>query len=142
MGRKVKLLKLTEKERQALEQGYKNSGSGVFSQRCHIILLKSKHRSSKEIGDILGLTDQAVNNWVKRYESAGISGLLTKPSQGRKPILDPVLEQDKIRKVVESERQRLKNAKAILEQALDKKFSVKTLQRFLKNLGQDGNEYV
>jgi|AP41_2_1055478.scaffolds.fasta_scaffold191601_1 Transposase and inactivated derivatives len=142
MGRKAKILKLTSEERQALKEGYKSSGSGVFSQRCHIILLKSGNRSSKEIGEIVGVTDQAVNNWVKRYKSEGLSGLFTKPGQGRKPILDPISESLKVREVVESERQRLKNAQAILEKELGKEFSVKTLQRFLKNLGQGGSEFV
>ena len=98
--------------------------------------------SSKEIGEIVGVTDQAVNNWVKRYRSEGLSGLFTKPGQGRKPILDPISEALQVREVVESERQRLKNAQAILEKELGKEFIVKTLQRFLKNLGQGGSEFV
>jgi len=142
MGRKAKVLNLSIEERASLEAGYKNSDSSVFSRRCHIILLKSDRRSSTEIGTIVGLNRQSVDSWVKRYQLEGLSGLLTKSGQGRKLILDPETEAFKVRQVVENERQRLKSAKVILEQELNKEFSLKTLQRFLKNLGQDGNESV
>jgi len=140
MGRKAKILQLSTPEREALEKGYKNASSGIFSRRCHIILLKSSHHTSKQIGSILGMTDQAVNNWVKRYESEGLSGLITKHGQGRSSILDKDTEAAKVKEVVHKERQRLKNAKVILEQELNKEFSMSTLKRFLKNLTEDGSE--
>nr|MBX2840629.1 helix-turn-helix domain-containing protein [Flammeovirgaceae bacterium] len=71
MGRTIKLIDLSTQERIALEEGYSRSKSPVFSKRCHIILLKSQQRSSKEIGKILSITDQAVNHWVKRYQKDG-----------------------------------------------------------------------
>nr|MBX2843951.1 helix-turn-helix domain-containing protein [Flammeovirgaceae bacterium] len=71
MGRKVKSIALSLGERTELEEGHRRSKSPVFSKRCHIILLKSQQRSSKEIGKILSITDQAVNHWVKRYQKDG-----------------------------------------------------------------------
>lgn len=139
MGRKVKQLNLTLDEQTALEQGYKSTGSFVFSQRCQMILLKNQGRSSKEIAGILITNELSVNQWVQRYEQQGIKGLQTKKGQGRKPILDVLADQAVVKAVVKKERQRLKLAKAELEAALGKAFSVRTLKRFLKNLTADGS---
>ena len=75
----------------------------------------------------------AVNNWIKRYQTAGIQGLNTKPGRGRKPILDQQHDFEQVNTAVQANRQRLSVAKAELEQALEKQFSIFTLQRFLKN---------
>lgn len=141
MGRKAKIVNLEFHQRAELEDGYKNSPSPQYSRRCHIILLKSQGYSSKQIAEIFGITIQPVNNWVNRYLLAGIVGLRTKVGQGRPPILDPEKDQEKIKKAVKKERQRLKLAKDDLEKNLGKKFSLKTLQRFLKNLSADTNGY-
>jgi transposase len=142
MGRKTKVIMLTEEEAAALEQGYKGKGSFVFSQRCQMILLKSQGRSSKEIAGILRTNLLSVNQWVQRYEKQGIAGLQTKEGQGRKPILDKEADQALVKAAVQKERQRLKLAKADLEASLNKEFSVRTLKRFLKNLSADGSESV
>ena len=103
--------------------------------------MKSQQRSSKEIGEILSITDQAVNNWVKRYQKEGIIGLKTKSGQGRKSILDVEKDTVKVKAIVKKERQRLRNAKQILNQEMGKEFSLDTLKRFLKKLGADGNVF-
>jgi hypothetical protein len=46
-----------------------------------MILLKSKQRTTSEIADLLSCCEVAVNNWPKRYESAGIEGSRTKPGR-------------------------------------------------------------
>jgi transposase len=140
MGRKSKTIDLTEAEKTALEKGYKYSKSSHFSRRCHFVLLKNQGKTSQEIADIFGVTIQPVNRWCNRYLESGIAGLQTKVGQGRKPILDKATDQSIIKKTVQQERQRLKNAKEILENELDKSFSLKTLQRFLKTLAVDGSE--
>jgi transposase len=76
------VLDLSADEKVRLEFGYKNSSNFPFSRRFHIILLKSAGRSSKDIASFLGVTDQAANNWVKRFSSAGIDGFQTKTGQG------------------------------------------------------------
>jgi len=139
MGRKSKIVKLTDEQRLSLEQGYKNSTKTQFSRRCHIILLKNEGYTSQEIANIFRITIQPVNKWVKRYEAQGISGLQTKTGQGRKPILNKQQDEAKVRAAVQKERQRLKLVKAELEEQLDKQFSLLTLKRFLKNLSANGN---
>ena len=140
MGRKPKKLDITNAEQLQLESGYKNQ-KGTFSQRCHIVLLKTRGKSSVEIAQIFGITDQAVNNWVRRYKNEGIQGLRTRPGRGRPSTFKPSDEKI-VKAIVKKERQRLKMAKDLLEQELDKSFSIQTLKRFLKNLSADGNEYV
>lgn len=73
----------------------------------------------------------SVNNWIRRFEQQGIEGLRTKEGRGRKPILtdkDLAL----VRAAVQQERQRLSQAKAIIEQSTGKTMSKETLTRFLK----------
>jgi transposase len=142
MGRKSKKLDLTEAELIELEEGYRNSKSKFFSQRCHIILLKNQGRSSQEIADIFGTTFQPVNSWVKRYLKDGIDGIRTKSGQGRKPILNKLQDEIKVKAAIKKERQRIKLVKESLEKDLGKNFSVLTLKRFLKNLSADGGESV
>jgi len=140
MGRKSKVIDLTEAEKTELQNGYKYSKSPNFSRRCHIVLLKNQGKTFQEIADIFGITRQPVHSWCNNYLEKGIIGLKTKKGQGRKPILDKKKDESIIKVTVQKERQRLKNAKEILEDELDKSFSLKTLQRFLKTLAADGNE--
>lgn len=139
MGRKSKIIHLTDDQRAELEKGFKYSKSRNFSKRCHFVLLKSQGKTSEEIADFFGISIQPVNRWCNRYLKSGISGLLTKKGQGRKPILNKQTDKAIIKTQVQKERQKLQNAKQIIEQELDKSFSIKTLQRFLKTLAADGN---
>lgn len=138
MGRKVKSIELNIYQRAELEKGYKR-GRSIFSKRCHMILLKSESKSSREVASLLRTNEVSVNQWLARYKEQGIEGLKTKVGQGRKPILNKETDEQKVKAVVQKERQRLKLAKAELESDLDKKFSLKTLKRFLKKLTADGN---
>ena len=111
----------------------------MFRQRCHMILLKSEGRTSQDVAAILGSNLISVNNWLTRYEQEGIAGLSTRPGRGRKTILDVQTDEQKVRQVVQQERQRLRRAKVILEEQLQKSFSEKTLKRFLKELTVAGS---
>jgi transposase len=134
MGRPVKQLKLNVKQRNELEDGYRTGKSHAYRKRCQMMLLKSEARSSEDIGKILCCCEVVVNSWLKRYEAKGIEGLQTKPGRGRKAILNETTDDAKIREVVQDNRQRLSLAKAELEEALEKQFSQKTLERYIKNV--------
>lgn len=131
---KIRVVELTEQERQALEAGFRNGKRHAFRKNCQLVLLKSEARTSKEVGDILQMNAVTVNKWLDRYEAEGIEGLRVKPGRGRKQLLDPVADKEKVRQAVQKERQRLSQAKLILEQDLQKEFSLKTLKRFLKKV--------
>jgi len=136
----LRIIKLSKKERESLVLGYEKGKSSAYRKRCHIILLKSDGRSSKDVGSIVGCCDVSVNAWLNRYESEGIDGLKTRSGRGRKPILDVEKDAEKVKSVVKNERQKLSNAKVILEQELAKSFSLETLKRYIKNLVANGNE--
>ena len=128
----IKVITLTPEAKGALEHGFRTSQSAAFRQRCQIILLKSQHtprRSSLEVASIVGCCEVVVNNWMTRYEQEGIAGLHTKPGRGRKAILQAETDLEPIRQAVRSNRQRLRVAKADLEEALGKSFSDKVTRR-------------
>jgi transposase len=135
---------LTEDQRFELENGYRqdSSKSKAFGKRCHLILLKNKGRTNKDIADILDMNVVTVGSWIKHYKAEGLEGLKTKAGRGRKRILDPETDTEKIKDAVKDERQRLSKAKTILETELRKQFSLKTLKRFLKELTADTNGYA
>lgn len=99
-----------------------------------MMLLKSEARSSEDIAKILDCCEVVVNSWLKRYKAEGIEGLQTKPGRGRKAILNEATDDEKIKQVVQANRQRLGVATAELEEALEKQFSQKTLERYIKNV--------
>jgi len=131
---KRRTIDLTTTDRQALELAFRNGTSHALRQRCQLVLLKSEGRSSKEVAGIVKLHYVSVNAWLTRYEQAGIDGLFTKPGRGRKPVLDKQTDATLVRKIVQNERQRLSQAKAQVEAQTGRTMSLKTLQRFLKNL--------
>lgn len=137
---KTRTVELSDEEKQVLEEGYRLGKSHAFRQRCQLVLLKSQGRTSKDVGQIVKMNQISINNWLDRYQTEGIKGLFTKPGRGRKPLLDQARDSAKVRKAVEQERQRLSQAKQILEEELDKEFSLKTLKRFLKRLNADTAE--
>lgn len=137
---KIRTVELSSDEKQSLEKGYHSGKSHAFRKRCQLILLKSQGRTSKDVGQIIGMNPISVNNWVNRFQVEGLEGLITKPGRGRKPVLDQAQDAIKVRKAVEQERQRLSQAKLILETELNKEFSLKTLKRFLKKLNVDTEE--
>ena len=141
MGRTIKI-ELNEQQRSQLLQGHQAGETHVFRRRCQMVLLKAEGRKSQDIADILGLCQQAVNNWLWRYKQQGISGLHTKSGQGRPPILQHTQDAQAVRLAVAEHRQRISQARADLEDTLGKKFSDKTLRRFLKNCVADINASV
>ncbi len=131
---KIKTVELTRAQRHELEKGYRAGSSHAFRVRCQMILLKSERRTAAEIADLLGCCEVVINNWLKRYEVAGIEGLRTKPGRGRKPILDADKDLRSVKAAVQANRQRISLAKSELEAKLGKLFSQKTLERYIKNM--------
>lgn len=129
----IKSIELTSEQRTALEKSYREDPKHAFRMRCHMILLKSEHRTSAEVAAILGCCEVVVNTWLQRYKDEGLDGLRTRPGRGRKAILNAETDLASVREAVQSHRQRISLAKAELEDTLGKSFSHKTLVRFVKN---------
>ncbi len=137
---KIRTVTLTTQQRDELEEGYRNGSAHAFRKRCHLVLLKSQKRSSKQVGQILGCTQLTVNNWLTRYEEEGISGLKTKPGRGAK--LSPERDAEFVKAAVKKHRQQIRKAKAEIEQHTGQQISQRTLTRFLKKLVVDTNAFA
>jgi transposase len=129
---------LSDRDRLVLEPGFKKGKSHGFRIRCHVILLKSEGRSSRDAGLITGMSHINVNSWVKRFKSGGISGLRNRPGQGRKLVLDSGDRQGLL-EAVKNRRQHQQTAKAEWEAGRGKSISDSTLRRFLEVLTEDIN---
>jgi len=131
---------LTHEQRAALETGWRQGECHAFRQRCRMILLKSQGLTARQVAAQLDCCAISVHGWCKRYLSAGINGLQTQPGRGRKAILQADTDLEAVKAAVQAHRQRLKLAKADLESALGKEFSLLTLKRFLKNITAATND--
>jgi transposase len=130
---------LTVSRRNELKKGLREGTSHCFRMRCQSILLKSEGRKSKEAGLITGMCALSVNNWVKRYGEAGISGLETKPGRGRKSIISQTEDTAAVLSAIKSNRQRMRTAKAKWEAESGKKVCDTTFKAFFKTLADDIN---
>lgn len=142
MGR-VNTPAVGEQERAALENGLRTGKSHAFRMRCQAILLKSEGRKSKDVATIVGMCHVSVNSWLKRYKDAGMTGLVTKPGRGRKPLLDKQADGQAVMEAVKANRSRIAMAKAEWEakrREASKPVGRQAFTSFLKALGQDINE--
>lgn len=138
MGRTL-TIELTAEQLSELRHNYRTGESHAFRQRCRMVVLKWQGLKTKDICELVEIRSQnQVNGWIKRYKDGyaghGIDVLHNAPGQGRKPTFDAVTDAERVRQVVSSERQKLANAKAILEKGMGKEFHLKTLHNFLKAL--------
>lgn len=139
MGRKTIQIKLSDQEKEGLEICYKTSSNHSLRHRCKIILLNNENYAVKEIASILNTNTISIYKWLNRFKSLGIKGLQTKAGQGRPPILEEE-HLAIVRAAVEQERQRLSQARQIIEDNIGKKMSNETLTRFLKVITAVTNE--
>ncbi len=69
-------------------------------------------RTSKDVGEIVGMCHVSVNSWLKRYNQEGIEGPLTRAGRGRKASIRKEQDQGAILDAVKANRQRISMAKA------------------------------
>jgi transposase len=143
MGRVLTII-LTSEQEEELVITHKKSDKHILRQRCQMVLLKASGRKTSDICKIVGIKSQnQINRWIRRYKNdyanLGIAVLHKAEGQGRKPIFDKQKEAEFIQALVKTERQKLENAKLILEKELNKSFNIKTLKNFLKVLAGDTN---
>ena len=127
---KIKTIGLSEAQKIALQQGYRQAKSHACRNRCWLILLKEEGRSSKEVAGIVKMCEMSVNHWLARYHSKGIEGLKTKEGRGRKPLLSREKDSEAVRKAVEQNPQSLSAAKTAFEACGGAKVSDEVLRRF------------
>ncbi len=136
---KIRVIELSDQQKKELEKGYREGKTHFFRQLCQMVLLKSEGRKSKELAVIFSKCEQSINTWLDRWQEQGIEGLKVKAGRGAKPKLNQATDLEKVREAVKVNRQRLALAKAALEKELNKEFSTKTLNRFVKKMVEASN---
>jgi len=141
MGR-VNTPLLDEKARMELENRFRIDKSHAVRMRCQLILLKADGRKSKDVAGIVNMCEMSVNNWLSRYKADGISGLLTKPGRGRKPVIFSDQEQKNALELIKANRQKLQTARAEWENQQGKSIGRDAFRRFLKVVVDDTNGFA
>lgn len=132
---------ISKAECEALRAGYKKGKSHQFRTRCQAILLSAQGYRVQELSSLLGVSDLSIYKWMNRFEAGGVAALHNQPGRGRKPLLriENQLHRQVVSEQIERDAQRLKVAKAHIEEQLGTPLSESTLKRFLKSLATAGN---
>ncbi len=72
---RVNTPQLDEAAQAALASLHKKSPNHSLRPHCQLVLFKATGRTSKEVGDVVGLCQVSVNSWVKRYQESDINWL-------------------------------------------------------------------
>ncbi len=133
---KVFISDITAFELSTLEEGWKHGKSHSFRNRCQCILLSNQGHEVSELSKIFSVRKNTIYIWLRAWKKHGIIGIITKPGQGRHPILSvtnkkhiKVIE-DAAKKAAEKGINMSDEIKEKLE--LKEGFSNRTLRRFLK----------
>lgn len=85
---------LLEAELVTLQQAQKYSNKDYFRNHCLAIELRlSRHKSVAYIADLLQVRENAIYEWLTRWELMGIVGLMIFPGRGVKATLDSLLKE-------------------------------------------------
>jgi len=104
----------------------------VVRLRCQFILLKAQGRTAPDIGSIVGMCELSMHHWIDRYRTEGISGMLTRKGQGRKPLLNPQADAPAVILSVKAHRQSVRAVQAAYEANGGKRVSEDCFRAFLK----------
>lgn len=129
---------LTPEEECTLRDGCQQGPQFQFRNRCRCILLSHQQQPVGWLKDHFQVSRLTIYNWLDAWEQQGIRGLYNQPGQGRKPILTPA-DESLVSQQVSAHAQQLKAARQALRQELNRAFSHKTLQRFLKSVAGVGS---
>ncbi len=83
-GSPKEMIKLTKTERSKLENLAASSGAGPVARRAEAILLCASGMTSTTVAQRVGLSEQSLCKWRKRYLGQRIDGLRDAPRTGRK----------------------------------------------------------
>jgi transposase len=76
-------IRLTPKQRLALQRAARQRGEAGVALRATIILLSAQGQSAADIAQTLGLTARTVYEWRRRWRQHGVRGLADSPRPGR-----------------------------------------------------------
>ena len=125
-----------------LRRLYRREKSGPVARRLRIIILAAQHQTAEAISEQVDLSPRQVQNWVRRYNAAGLSGLQDRKGRGPKPPLTAE-EVDRLRSRLDAGpgpedgvcTLRGKDVQRILEQEFGKVCKLGAVYKLLHNLG-------
>jgi transposase len=86
----VQLHALGEDERTKIDRlTHAQTAPVRLARRAHIIALAAQGLTAPQIAQQLQISEKAVRQWLKRFESAGVAGLEDAPRCGRPPTYRP-----------------------------------------------------
>lgn len=143
MGRKNKHIQLTLEQKAALEKGYKTGPSHNFRKKCHCILLNSQQWTVDSLEDFFGVDKQSIYDWLRRYETEGITGLKIRSGRGRKRKLDidNSTHVELVKDGLAKENRSIRKLRQDLESKLGTTIGDTTLRDFLKVLVTDTADF-
>ena len=142
----MKPLKISDAETMilALQDEIRRSDESRYDHRLHGVLLVAHGISCREAAGVLGDAPRSVENWVHRFEKAGLAGLTEVERPGRPSRLSPV----QMAKVESALRQSPaeagvegggvwdgKTLSCYLEQQFDVELKARQCQRLFRQLG-------
>jgi len=132
----MRFVKLTKPEIVTLQEGYKNGSQFQFRQRCFCLILSNQGKSVSQLSQLFEVSRITVYAWFDAWDKSGITGLMNRPGQGRKPILSLQNPEHikQVKNAIAKNPQSVKSVVAELEPKLQVKMHPETLKRFLKNL--------
>jgi transposase len=133
----MRVISLTEDERQELELLLKTSGNSVIRERCSMLMLSDNGLCVNKIAAITHHTRHTVSRFLNQWERRGavptLDVLSVAKGRGARIKLAPVKEL--LPELVEKHSRNLKPILAILEKEYSVTVSKQTLQNFLKEAG-------
>lgn len=138
---KPRFVTLDADEERTLRDGHQHGPQFQFRNRCLCILLSHQRQSVGWLKDHFKVSRLTIYNWLDAWDQLGLQGLYNQPGQGRKAILTPA-DQLAVTQQVSAHCQQLKTARQVLRTELNREFSHKTLQRFLKSVAGAGSASV
>ena len=132
----MRFITLTEPEIATLQEGHKNGSQFQFRNRCFCLILSSQGKTVSELAQFFDISRITIYSWFDAWEQSGITGLMNRRGQGRKPILSLQNPQhvEKVKALIAGNPQSVKSVVAEIEPALGLTMHPETLKRFLKNL--------
>ena len=118
---------LTASERASLERQVRlRTGPAGVARRAAIILRSARREKVPALAKAVGLSENTVRKWLRRFEDCRLEGLAERPRSGRPPVY------------CEVERGRLIQLALTPPKKLGKPFCHWTLDRLHQHLGDEG----
>ena len=125
------IARLTNEERQTLEEAYRNHPKFSVRQRVQGILWNAQGYTITQVYRLLNVRRETMSVWFDRWESHGVMGLFDDPRSGR-PLMFDNKEQAQFIAYVDENPHQAKQAAARIQEQTGKQASFSTFRRMLK----------